>query len=264
MLYKSKKINLKNKKILIVGASSGMGRSLAIRLINVGGQVWGIARRENLLKNLKEEVEKPENFRYTASDIRRKNSWKNIIATLKKNNFSPDVVVLSAAILRNDLNNQIDIKTDREMFEINYFSILEGINSLLPLLKHNSQIITISSISSQKGSGAEGIGYAASKAALSIAFESLHQKFNKKIKFKTVFFGPVNTGMNPFAKHSILTLSEEQAVDTLIEAIEGRNVFYYRPQLVFFILKSVKLISQKLYFKLLDYIDVMHVRNQKE
>lgn len=250
-------------KILITGASSGIGRAFAKKAVAEGNCVWGVARRESLLKSLGNELKSPNNYFYSAVDVVSKDSWIKIINSLKRKKFYPDTVILGAAILKNDLNDQINLTTTRELFDINYFSIMEGINFLIPFLKRNAQIITISSLSSQKGSGVEGIGYAASKAALSISFESLRQKFKNKLKFKVVFFGPVKTGMNPFSKYSLITISEKQAVNTIINAIEGKDVLYYCPKLPFFVLKLIKLLSQKLYFGLLDVIDSLHIKNQK-
>lgn len=253
-----------NKKILITGVSSGIGRALTKELIASGNSVFGIARREKLLSSLQKEVTNPKKYFYCVADLTKKESWKKIVTSFKKRKFIPDVVIFNAAILRNDLNTQIDLKVNRELFEANYFSILDGINNLLPLLKQGSQVIAISSLSSQKGSGSEGIGYSASKAALSISFESLTQKFKNLIKFKIIFFGPIKTGMNPFSKHSILSISENQAVDTLIDAINSNKVFFYNPKIIFLVLNCIKLISQKIYFILLDIIDNMHDRNRQK
>lgn len=256
-------MDITGKKILITGASSGIGRALAKEVISKGGYVWGIARRKNLLENLKGELLDSDNYFYSAVDVTNKDSWRKITNFLKYKKFYPDAVILGAAILRNDLNDKIDLTTTHEMFDINYFSVMRGINYLMPLIKKNSQIIAISSISSQKGSGVEGVGYAASKAALSISFESLRQKYKKKLNFKIVFLGPVKTGMSPFRKHSLLSLSKKQAVSVIMKAIKGNDVFYYRPKVVFFVLKLAKLVSQKLYFRILDVIDFLHIRNQK-
>lgn len=251
------------KKYLVIGASSGIGRALAKKLVDEGNYVWAVARRKEFLESLKNEVGRPKNYFYSTSDISRKNAWFDLIKDLKRRKYIPEVVIMGAAILKNDLNDKIDLRIMHELFDINYFSVMEGINFFLPFLKRNSQVIAISSLSSQKGSGVEGIGYAASKAALSLSFESLHQKFKKRINFKIVFLGPVKTGMNPFEKHSLLTLSEKQAVDVIMKATLGNDVFYYRPKIVFIVLKLAKLVSQKLYFKILDIIDLLHVRNQK-
>lgn len=254
---------LVNKKILITGVSSGIGRALTKELVMCGNSVFGIARRKELLSSLKKEISNPKKYFYCAADLTKKESWKKVVISLKRRKFVPDIIIFNAAILRCDVDTQIDLKVNRELFEVNYFSIMKGINHLMPIVKNNSQVIAISSTSSQKGSGIEGVGYAASKAALSISFESLYQKFKRKLIFKIVFFGPVKTGMSPFKKYSLLYLNEKQAVGEIIKAIKNDNIFYYRPKIVFFVLKLAKLVSQKLYFRILDVIDQMHIRNQK-
>jgi short-subunit dehydrogenase len=264
MVYKSKKIHLKGKKILVTGASSGIGRALVKKLIEDDCQVWGIARRKELLESLKKEIIADQEYFYSVADLTNDKSWRNVLNSLKKKNFNPEIIVFCAAIFANDLNKQIDFKIMNETFKANYFSILKGIDILIPYVKRNAQFILISTTSSQKGSSVEGLGYGASKAAISIAFESLQQIFKNRFKFKTVFLGPVKTGMNPFSKHSFLTLSTNKAVGLIIDAIKGNNIFYYRPKLMFFVLKSIKLFSQKLYFWLLRYIDELHINNQKK
>jgi len=243
------------KKYLVVGASSGIGRALAARLLGEGNQVWGVARREIPLS------ERNQNYFYTIMDINVKNSWAKLVRNLKSKKYYPDAVIMCAAIFETDLPKQIDLVTTRKIMETNFFSILSGVNALLPLMKKGSQMIVLSSISSQKGSGQEGVGYPASKAAISIAFESLRQKFQPKITFKTVFLGPVRTGMSPFVRHTFLSISEKKAVEAIIEAIKRNHVFSYSPNIMFFVLKLTKLISQKLYFYLLNMIDLQHKKS---
>ena len=166
-----------------------------------------------------------------------------------------DIVIFNAAIFENDFINGLDFEKTRKMIEINYLSVIKGIQALFPLLKTNSQVIAISSSSALKGSGEEGIGYAASKAALSIAFESLYLKYRNKIHFKTVFFGPVKTGMSPFSRHTILSLSEEDAVRAVIKSIERGDVISYYPLIIFYAYKLAKLLPSSYYFKFLTFID---------
>ena len=248
-------MDLHNKKVLITGSSRGIGRALTIKLVGEGCEAWGIARREKLLKNLKSEVNSPKNYLYSAIDISQKDSWDQIVKSLRRKKYHPDIVIFNAAIFENDFINGLDFEKTRKMIEINYLSVIKGIQALFPLLKTNSQVIAISSSSALKGSGEEGIGYAASKAALSIAFESLYLKYRNKIHFKTVFFGPVKTGMSPFSRHTILSLSEEDAVRAVIKSIERGDVISYYPLIIFYAYKLAKLLPSSYYFKFLTFID---------
>ncbi len=55
------------KNVLVTGVSSGIGRILTKKLIDQGFRVWGIARREDLLKSLKKEL-RSKNFFYLVVD----------------------------------------------------------------------------------------------------------------------------------------------------------------------------------------------------
>lgn len=245
----------RSNKMFITGTSSGLGLALVKRFNDNGNSVWGVARRALLLRNLKKELKYPEKYFYSAVDVTEKDAWKKITRSLKSKRFYPDIVIFNAAILKNDLGDQVDISKTREMMETNYFAVIQGVKELMPLLPQGSQVIAISSSSAFKGSGEAGMGYAASKAALSIAFESLYLKYRNKIHFKTIFFGPIKTGMNPFIKHTFLTLSEDDAVNTIIAAISDKKVQYYSPWSLFVALKLAKLLPSSIYFRLLGVID---------
>jgi len=70
---------------VITGASSGIGRELAKQLVKDGHAVWGVARRENLLNDLKKEL--GDLFFYTAGDVSMENEALKIAEEMKRNNF---------------------------------------------------------------------------------------------------------------------------------------------------------------------------------
>lgn len=251
-------------KYFITGVSSGVGRTLTKKLILKGETVWGVARREHLLKELKGELNNSARFFYTCMDQTKDNDWATLIDKFKGSNFTPNIIIFNAAISLNDLKDGIDIETMEKTFNINFLGVMKGIKTLLPLSRSGDQFIAISSFSALKGSGVEGIGYAASKAALSIAFESLYQKYkDKKIKFKTIFFGPINGGMSPFKKNMPFVLSKDKAVDSIIHAVQTNKGLFYYPGIIFFIFKVIKLLPSGVYFRILSWMEFVHSRLEK-
>lgn len=238
---------LTNKKVLITGASSGLGKALAQRLVINQNQVWGVSRRTGV--NLQ------DNIYYSTCDLTEKYAWKRIVSDLKRKKFVPEIVIFNAAIFGVDFVKDINSQLTEKLVETNFLSVVRGLGLLLPLLKKNSQVVAISSSSALKGSGEEGIGYAASKAALSIAFESLYLRYGKKIKFKTIFFGPIKTGMNPFNKFQPGTLSEKTAVDKIIKSLENNGIAFYYPWPIFLVLRLIRLFPSSIYFGLLKILD---------
>jgi len=251
------------KNFLITGVSSGIGRALTKKLVKEGNMVWGVARREELLKDLKKELNNSSKFFYSEMDISKNESWEKLLAQMEKAKFIPRTIIFNAAINKNDLIFGLETNSTREIFEINLFGALEGIRVLLKSIKPRAEFIAISSSSALKGSKVEGIGYPASKAALSIAFESLHQKFKGKYSFKTIYFGPINSGMGPFKKNSLFLLSEEQAINKILQVVKGKKAVYYYPKILFFLLKTIKLLPSVIYYSILDLIENFHLKNQK-
>jgi len=246
-------------KYLITGVSSGIGKALTKKLLNKGEVVWGIARREQLLKRLKKEINNSKKFTYTPMNQADKIGWQSLAKKLKEKNFVPEVIIFNAAISQNDLKNGIEIEVLEKMMDVNFLGIMRGINNLLPAVKPGTQFIAISSSSALKGSGIEGIGYAASKAALSIGFESLYQKYKDKgIIFKTIYFGPINSGMRPFKKNVPFVLSEDQAVNFIISSTKSNKGRFFYPKIIFLILKIIKLLPSDIYFIILSKMETIH------
>lgn len=249
-------------KFLITGVSSGIGRALTKNLIAMNYFVWGIARREDALKQLKKQVGSRK-FTFSVMDQASDKHWIALIKRLKKRGFIPNVIIFNAAVQKLDLDENIDINNLKHTLNVNFLGIMKGIQSLLPLIKAGSQIVAISSFSAFKGSRVEGVGYAASKAALSIGFESLHQYFKKKgILFKTIFFGPINSGMGPFKKAPFI-ISEKKAVQFIIKSLYGKQGQYYYPKTIFFVMKLIKLLPSSIYFKILSMMEYLHQKLQK-
>lgn len=238
------------KNVLVTGASSGIGNTLVKLLIKKGFRVWGIARRKNLLEKLKSEL-RSNNFFYIVADITEENFWDRLIKNLEKNKFTPDTIILNAAVHKNDLENGLDLKMLREIMEINFFSCLTGVKVISEHFTNKLHFITISSTSAFKGNHEEGIGYAASKGALSIAFESLFQRhLNSRIQFSTIFLGPVATDMMRFSKAPPMMLSAEKAAEYIINAIESKKPFLYHPKRVFIILGIMRLLPNQFFFQI--------------
>ncbi len=250
---------------LITGITSGVGRELTKKLILNGDRVFGIGRRKKLLESLKKDLDNTSKLDFLSIDISDNNAWQKIIIYLKKISFSPDVIIFNAAIFEKDyLNKLLDVKKTRESFEVNFFSIINGFEKLKNTVKDNTQFIFISSSSALKGSGPEGIGYPASKAALSIAFESLYLKYSKKFKLKIIFFGPINTTMSPTKSKFLPPLTTERAVEAIIKSSEQNKVVRYSPWFLFFILKFIKIMPSFVYLTFLRLIDILHLKTIKK
>ena len=250
---------------LITGVSSGLGRELTKTLVKQNHHVFGLARRKDLLQSLKTELGKPDHYDFIDIDIAEENAWKKIVAAVAKINFTPNVVIFNAAIFEKDyLGKELNYNQTKNIFEINLFSVIRGFEELIKIAKPGTQFVFISSSSALKGSGAEGIGYPSSKAALSIAFESLYQKYRGRYRLKLIYFGPIHTDMLPFKSRFTPVLSKEQAVQKIIRTVSSGRAIVYYPGILFLFLRIIKLLPDFIYLTILNQIDILHIKSSKE
>ncbi len=177
-----------NKTILITGASSGIGRELALKLAKEGFTVFAGIRK----KIDKTELEKlNKNIKGVYIDITIPSSVDKAFWFVVKNTERIDVLVNNAGIAIAGPVESLSIAQIREQFEVNTFGALSVVQKFMPLL-NNSKIINISSMA------ASGIfpyisPYCASKRALDILFNSFAIENKSNIKVISVKPSSVKT-----------------------------------------------------------------------
>ena len=232
-----------NKKILVIGASTGIGEKLTNALLSNGNKVWAVARRIEGSQTSRVDI---SNF----SDVMK------LAIDLKVANFTPDVVVINAGIYQNDIADNVNVQICESMLKTNFMGAIHCVHALKSLVPASAQFIAISSSSALKGSSFEGAGYAASKAALTVAFESFHMKWSKTGPlFTTIFFGPLDTSLRRTKGGSVFLTSAESAVQLIIKAMVQRKPIYHQPKSLFFLLRLLKVLPPSLYLRLLTFIE---------
>lgn len=250
---------------LITGVSSGIGRELTKTLVRQGHSVLGLARRKELLQELKSELGGSSKFEFICVDLSAPEAWQEVVKRLAKKHFIPHTVIFNAAIFEKDyLGRELDYAKMKRSFEINFFSIIRGFEELAKVVRRGSRFLFISSSSALKGSGAEGIGYPASKAALTSAFESLYLKYGDRFRLKILLFGPVDTGMLPSASHFTPVLSKDRAVKIIIKTLDSNRAITYAPWPLFWFLRLIKILPDKPYLTILRQIDILHLKSSKK
>lgn len=221
--------------ILITGASSGIGRALATELVAQGHQVWGVARRRELLESLATQLG-AERFRWSAVDVLNPASVDAAASQLRTAGFSPDAVVLNAGTFEEDLEPEYRYDTVQRVLATNVDGALIWVDRFLPEFRRRraGQFVAISSVSAYRPD-TTSVAYSASKAALSMAFRCLRLRYRTSgVRFKTIHFGPVATAISPRYSRSVdlqkkywFVLTPQQAAAGIAGALSStRDVFY--------------------------------------
>ena len=211
-------------KIFVTGVSSGIGRALSQALLARGDQVWGVARRTPDLPGL----------RFTRCDVGNAEEVARVCEQMRGERFVPDVVVLNAGILEMDTEDVYAHPRARRVFATNLEGALIWVEKLLPqfLERRSGQFVAISSILAHRPDPSS-VSYAASKAALSMAFRGLRLRYRGTgVQFKAVHFGPVDTPVVPRfaqAQRPRWVLSAADAAGCVMRVLEKRGGRFYYP-----------------------------------
>jgi NAD(P)-dependent dehydrogenase (short-subunit alcohol dehydrogenase family) len=189
---------------VVTGASSGIGRSLALVLAARGATVVGLARRKDLLDELQADLSRHRSESETmVCDVGDPDSFRGALATAERRHGRIDHLVNNAGIdimlpvTGLEAGTQPDPATVRQIFDVNFFSIVTGTLAVLPAMleRRAGVIVNVSSDSARAPEAKQG-GYAASKAAISAFSESIaHEVAPAGIHVHVLYPGWVPTAM---------------------------------------------------------------------
>lgn len=163
------------KNIVITGATSGLGKSLSFILGKYESNLLLVSRSKEKLSELKNNIDnKVSKIEVLNVDLSRNESPQKIY-DFSLNHFKHiDVIINNAGIGYNSFVTDVDKEIVQEVFQINFFSIVEVNKLFLPQMikKKQGAIINISSLGGKRSLPTSSI-YCASKFALEAYTESL-------------------------------------------------------------------------------------------
>jgi short-subunit dehydrogenase len=154
-------------RVIVTGASSGIGRALVIELIRHGAKVVAMARRADRLQELGVELAVPERFRCLAGDVTRREDRVAALELSISAFGGLDALVNNAGSGALGRFDQADEARLRRIMEVNFFASAEFVREVLPALRKGNQPIIVN-VGSVLGHRAvpEKSEYCASKFAL--------------------------------------------------------------------------------------------------
>ena len=240
-----------SKNVWITGASSGIGKELAIKFAREGWQVAASARRENLLKDLNNQN---PNIHPFPLDVNKEDEAKNVFQNIIGKFKTIDISVFCTGIHDPESEKLLNSKKIREIMETNFFGTLNCVMAVNTYFreKKNGHISIVSSVAGYRGLPAAS-GYCASKSALISLAESLYFDFKRyNVRVSVINPGFIKTPMTDKNKFPMpMIKSAEFAAEKMFIGLTKKNAFeIHFPKTFTMMMKLLKIMPNWLYFLL--------------
>ncbi|MBO3699148.1 SDR family oxidoreductase [Roseivirga sp. E12] len=165
---------MKDKVVIITGASSGIGKALALEFGKLGAKVVITGRNEERLKEVSKALDALNTPNLCLKlDVAKESDNESLVNQTLEAFGKIDILINNAGISMRALLEEIEMDVFRKVMEINFNGTLYATKCCLPhILKTKGSIVGISSINGYRGTPAR-TAYTASKYAMNGFFESL-------------------------------------------------------------------------------------------
>ena len=208
-------MNLSGKIALVTGASRGIGRAIAEKLVACGATVIGTATTEKGAEAISQYLDK--NGKGLALNVTDEASIESVISTVKAEFGDIDILVNNAGITRDNLLMRMKDDEWQDILDTNLTSVFRLSKALMRTMmkKRYGRIITIGSVVGTMGNAGQA-NYAAAKAGLIGFSKSLAREVaSRGITVNVVAPGFIETDMTA-------ALTDEQKALTLTQVPVGR------------------------------------------
>jgi short-subunit dehydrogenase len=240
------------KKIWITGASSGIGKALALKFAEENWQVAISARRKELLDELAQNV----NISSFPLDVTNDNSVNTAFSNILNEFSNLDLCIFCSGAYDPKLEKEINKEQIKKIMNINFFGVLNCIKTVEEYFKNKKEghISIVSSVAAYRGLP-NSSGYGPSKAALTNLTESLYFDFKKhNVRISLISPGFIKTPLTnqntfnmPFIKTP--TFAANKIYNGLIKS----NAFeiHFPKELTVF-LKFLRILPYRIYLFLIN------------
>jgi len=215
------------KTVFITGASSGLGRGLALHYAKEGAKVFAAARRRDELEKLARES---ENIVPVPLDVQDTGALVNAIQAAG----DLDMVIANAGVGGPTSARKIDWATVKKIIDVNAGAACVTVAAALPRMVARDQghVVAVSSLAAFRGMPGNG-AYCASKAALHTFMESVRVDLRRtRVKATTIYPGFVKTELtakNKFRMPFLMELDDAVKVMTRGLARGARTIAFPLP-----------------------------------
>jgi len=191
---------MKDKVVIITGASQGLGQELSLQLAKLGAKVALVSRTQKLLQDVKDRIiNGGGEAEYFVCDITDITQVDKMLADIIKKYGHIDVIINNAGLWSNDFLEANHPERITQVFSVNSIAPIYLCQKIIPLFnaQKTGHFVFINSVAGLDHPENKDWGtYTASKWALSGYAKSLEAKFtNTEIKVTSIFPGPIDSNM---------------------------------------------------------------------
>lgn len=187
-----------NKTVWITGASSGIGKEMAIQLANSGANIILSSRKRAPLEEIRNELNNNEKHLVLPLDLEQSSNFEALAKEVFQKYGQIDYLFNNGGLSQRSNASETPLEVDRRIMEINYFGNIALTKAVLPYMQEqkNGHIVIISSIAGKFGFFLRS-AYSASKHALHGFYESLLlEEEHNNIKVTIACPGKINTNIS--------------------------------------------------------------------
>lgn len=243
------------KRIILTGASSGIGRALAIEYGKRGDSLVLVARREEQLRDVAAAVASAGGRAVVlVDDITNPGSAERALAMAEESFGGVDIIIMNAALGAPAFASSFDAAETERVMEVNYYSIVRMIAAALPrmLAERRGQLVAVSSLAAYRGMPGSG-PYNASKAAVTVLMESLRTELHGSgVYLTTIAPGFVRSEMTAQNEFEMpFMLDADVAARRIANAIARRTTEYRFPLPTSLMVRFANMLPNWIYDRLL-------------
>ena len=236
---------------MITGASSGIGRGIALEVAARGGHLGLLARREDLLDEIvKEAKAKKVKAVAATADVRDAKAVREAADRFRKELGPIDILIANAGIGTADHAVSLTPEHAANVIGINVLGAVNSVAAVLPEMVERKQgrLVAISSLAAYRGL-AKSAAYCASKAALTAYFESLRIDLRRSGVGVTIIHpGFIKTALTSGREAKMPYLMElDYGVKKIVGAIEREKKIYAFPWQLATIVRTAMLMPAGMY-----------------
>ncbi|MFI3316785.1 MAG: SDR family oxidoreductase [Rikenellaceae bacterium] len=229
--------SLKEKVVIVTGASSGIGEALAKTYAAAGANVVLAARQEDKLKAITSQITAAGGSAiYSVCDVVKVDDCKKMVDAAIAAYSKIDILICNAGLSMRALFDDVDLEVLHKLMDVNFWGTVNCVKFALPYLQASKgSIVGVSSVAGIHGLPAR-TGYSASKYAMTGFLETVRIENLKKglhvmiacpgftasnVRFSALTADGTSQGETPRAEEKMMT--SEQVADIIMKATAKRK-----------------------------------------